>query len=144
MSKIGDTRSEDWRSAKSAAMKEYWDKYHLLHPKKRLKYRPPIVTIKLTPEGRIEAARESMRRRWQDPDYRKKMEILAASMVGSHRTLSEETKAKMRKPKSEETRAKMRKPKSEETRRKMSEAKKKYFAAKRNKKEESKCFNQSY
>jgi hypothetical protein len=40
------------------------------------------------------------------------------------KTVTEETKEKMKKPKSEETKKKMRKPKSEETRKKMSIAKK--------------------
>lgn len=139
----GAWHSEECRAARSAAMKKYWEEYRLLHPKKKPKYRPPKVTIRPTKEDRIEASREYMKRKWQDPEYRKKMEMLSASMIGSHRTLSEETRAKMRKPKSEETKAKMRKPKSEETRRKMSEAKKKYFASKRNQKIESICPNQS-
>ena len=68
---------------------------------------------------------DGLRRKWRDPDYRKKV---IESKTGTRFTLSEETKAKMRKPKSEETRRKMRKPKSIETRIKMIEAKKKYFA----------------
>ena len=68
---------------------------------------------------------EGLRRKWCDLEYRRKV---IKSKTGTHFTLSEETKAKMRKPKSEEARCKMRKPKSIETRRKMSEAKKKYFA----------------
>lgn len=68
---------------------------------------------------------EGLKRKWRDPEYRKKV---TESKIGTHWTISEEAKAKMRKPKSEETKAKMRKPKSEETRRKMSEAKKRYFA----------------
>lgn len=68
---------------------------------------------------------EGLKRKWRDPEYRKKV---SEAKTGTHWAMSEESKARMRKPKSEETKAKMRKPKSEETRRKMSEAKKIYFA----------------
>lgn len=68
---------------------------------------------------------EGIKRKWNDPEYRRR--VIEAKR-GTHWTLSEDKKAKLRKPKSEETKAKMRKPKSIETRRKMSEAKKQYFA----------------
>lgn len=119
-------KSPEERSAISERMKKYWERYHEAHPRKKKKYRPPRVYVTLTPEERTRRNREAMLARWEDPEYREKMEKLN---IGRHFTLSEETKAKMRKPKSEETKMKMRKPKSDETRKKMSEAKRKYFAS---------------
>lgn len=78
----------------------------------------------LSPES-LERMSNGLKRKWLDPEYRQK--IISANM-GRRWRMSEESRAKMRKPKSEATKEKMRKPKSEETRRKMSEAKRRYFA----------------
>lgn len=122
----GCSKSPENMAAISARMTEYWKEYHASHPKPKKKYRAPKVTVKLSREERLLTVSEKIKQKWQDPEYRAKVTKSCGSK-GSHWKLSEEVKAKMRKPKSEETKAKMRKPKSEETRRKMSEAKRKYF-----------------
>lgn len=123
-------RTPEERAAISKRMKSYWEEYRKLYPKAKKRYLTPKVRVKLPSEEMLAKRSELMRQKWLEPSFRKKMMAIAEKRKGQHFTLSEETKAKMRKPKSEETKMKMRKPKSLETRRKMSEAKKKYHAEK--------------
>lgn len=134
IAKYGCGMSPEQRAASSERMKKYWEEYRRLHPKaeKKKRYYPPRVKVRLSKS-------EALKLKWQDPEFREKQRIAALTKKpGAHhkhteetrakmmKPKSEETKAKMRKPKSEETKAKMRKPKSMETRRKMSEAKRRY------------------
>ena len=127
-------------------MKKYWDEYHRLHPKKekKLRYQAPKTWVKLSREEVNRRVSEGLKRKWEDPEFRARMQVLASEAgkkSKGHRAynkgvpMSEETRRKVSESKkgqhwnlSEKTKAKMRKPKSEETRRKMSEAKKKMFA----------------
>ena len=123
-------RTPEECAAISERMKKYWEAYHILHPKKKKRYLSPKVRVKLSHEEMLARRGNAIRQKWLEPEFREKMMAIAERRKGQHFTLSEETKANMRKPKSEETKMKMRKPKSPETRRKMSEAKKKYHAEK--------------
>lgn len=116
----GQHKTDREKAAVSVWMKRCWEEYHTTHPKKKLKYRPPIVIVKLSREDRLSQMSETMKRKWQDPEYLEKMRAAADARRGK----SPSKKWSL----SEETKAKMRKPKSEETRRKMSEAKRKQFA----------------
>lgn len=99
-------KSPEERASISARMKKYWDEYHALHPKKKRKYRTPKCVIKLSREESRARMSEITKRKWRDPEYREKVSKSCGSR-GHHWSLSEETKARMRKPKSKETRRKM-------------------------------------
>lgn len=93
---------------------------------------------------KVEELRSGAIRNWQNPDFREKMRKVCSEngkKAMGHPAynrgvpMSEETRIKVSGSKkgqhwtlTDETKAKMRKPKSEETRRKMSESKKKMFA----------------